>query len=34
VLARLEAEVWTGVPVSELRAMNETLERGLVNLEE
>ncbi len=33
VLAKLEAEVWTGVSVKELRAMSETLERGLVNLE-
>jgi DNA-binding MarR family transcriptional regulator len=34
VLARLEAEVWAGVPMPELRAMNATLERGLVNLED
>jgi len=34
VLAQLEAEVWTGVGVAELRSMNATLERGLVNLEE
>jgi DNA-binding MarR family transcriptional regulator len=34
VLAELEAEVWAGVSVRELRAMSETLERGLGNLEE
>ena len=34
VLAKLEAEVWDGVSMGELRAMSETLERGLVNLEE
>lgn len=33
VMMRLEAEVWAGVGVSELRAMNELLERGLLNLE-
>ena len=33
VLAQLEAEVWTGVALAELRSMNATLERGLVNLE-
>ena len=33
VLARLESEVWAGVNMGELRALNETLERGLVNLE-
>jgi DNA-binding MarR family transcriptional regulator len=33
VLAELETEVWSGVAVSELRAMNEVLERGLHNLE-
>jgi DNA-binding MarR family transcriptional regulator len=32
VLARLEAEVWTGVELAEMRAMNATLERGLANL--
>ena len=34
VLARMEAEVWSGVGMAELRAMNETLERGLANLED
>jgi DNA-binding MarR family transcriptional regulator len=34
VLARLEAEVWSGVSVADLRTMNETLERGLANLED
>jgi DNA-binding MarR family transcriptional regulator len=34
VLAKLEAEVWAGVGMSELRAMSETLEHGLVNLEQ
>jgi DNA-binding MarR family transcriptional regulator len=33
ILTRLEAEVWAGVTVADLRAMNHTLERGLVNLE-
>ena len=33
VLARLESEVWAGINMGELRAMNETLERGLLNLE-
>ena len=33
ILAELEAEVWSGVAVSELRGMNEILERGLRNLE-
>jgi DNA-binding MarR family transcriptional regulator len=33
VMAQLEAEVWAGVGVAELRAMNETIERGLINLE-
>lgn len=33
MLAKLEAEVWEGVAVAELRAMNEMLERGLINLE-
>ncbi len=31
-LAQLEAEVWAGVNVAELRAMNDTLERGLARL--
>ena len=34
VMTRLEAEVWGGVPMIQLRAMNEVLERGLRNLEE
>jgi MarR family transcriptional regulator, organic hydroperoxide resistance regulator len=34
VLERLEAEVWAGVAVADLRAMNAVLERGLVKLEE
>jgi len=34
VLAKLEAEVWAGVSMADLRAMNETLERGLLNLDE
>jgi DNA-binding MarR family transcriptional regulator len=34
VLAELEAEVWRGVSVTELRGMNATLEHGLANLEE
>ena len=33
VLERLEAEVWAGVGVAELRAMNATLERGLGRIE-
>ncbi len=33
VLNRLQDEVWAGVSVSELRAMNELLERGLAQLE-
>ena len=33
VMTRLEAEVWSGVPYAELRAVNEVLERGLRNLE-
>ncbi len=33
VLAELEAEVWQGVSLAELRGMNGTLERGLANLE-
>jgi DNA-binding MarR family transcriptional regulator len=32
VLSRLEAEVWSGVTFSELRGMNEVIERGLENL--
>lgn len=34
MMARLEAEVWSGVSAADLRAMNEVLERGLRNLEE
>lgn len=33
VLKRLEEEIWAGVSVAELRAMNELLERGLAQLE-
>ena len=33
ILARLEAEVWVGVGLVEMRAMNATLERGLGNLD-
>ena len=33
ILAQLETEVWAGVGLTELRSMNATLERGLVNLE-
>jgi len=33
VMQRLEAEVWGGVSIAELRAMNELLERGLAELE-
>jgi len=33
VLAELEAEVWQGVSLTELRGMNATLERGLRNLD-
>ena len=33
VLAKLEVEVWGKVSVVDLRAMNETLERGLERLE-
>jgi len=33
VLKRLEAEIWAGVSVAELRAINELLERGLARLE-
>lgn len=33
VMTRLEAEVWSGISYTELRAMNEALERGLENLE-
>ncbi len=33
MLAGLEAAVWRGVTLAELRAMNDTLERGLQNLE-
>jgi len=34
VLERLEAEVWSGIAMSELRVMNEILERGLLHLED
>ena len=34
VLKRLQDEVWAGISVSELREMNELLERGLAQLEE
>ena len=34
VLARLSAEVWAGVSVAELRAMNAVIERGLENLKD
>ena len=33
VLAELEAEVWEGATLAELREMNDLLERGLSNLE-
>jgi len=33
VLANLEADVWVGVDLVEMRSMNATLERGLANLE-
>ena len=33
IMDGLEAEVWAGVPVAELRAMNEILERGLHQIE-
>jgi DNA-binding MarR family transcriptional regulator len=33
VLAELEAEVWRGVSLAELRGMNGTLEHGLRNME-
>jgi DNA-binding MarR family transcriptional regulator len=33
ILEKLEAEVWTGVSLTELRAMNTLIERGLANLE-
>ena len=33
VFARLEAEIWAGVPLTELREMNDVLTRGLKNLE-
>jgi MarR family transcriptional regulator, organic hydroperoxide resistance regulator len=33
VMERLEAEVWAGVSVAELRAMNELLERSLTRLD-
>ena len=34
VLARMEVDVWAGVPFSEFRAMNQVLECGLANLED
>jgi DNA-binding MarR family transcriptional regulator len=34
VLARLEAEVWAGVGLGELKAVNDLLERGLAGLGE
>ena len=34
VLAQVESQVWSGVALAELRAMNATLERGMVNLED
>lgn len=34
VLNRLQDEMWSGISVSELRAMNELLERGLAQLED
>lgn len=34
LMAELEAEVWDGISVTELRAMNNVLERGLVKLED
>jgi DNA-binding MarR family transcriptional regulator len=34
VMARLEVEVWKGVVLTDFRAMNEVLERGLANLED
>ena len=34
ILARLEAEVWVGVGLAEMHALNATLERGLANLED
>jgi DNA-binding MarR family transcriptional regulator len=34
VLARMEEDVWAGVRLAELRAMNATLEHGLGNLED
>ena len=33
VLARMELEVWNGVALADLKAMNRMLERGLANLE-
>jgi len=33
MMERLEAEVWAGLSVDELRAMNEILERGLLQIE-
>jgi DNA-binding MarR family transcriptional regulator len=33
VLARLEAEVWAGVSLGDLREMNRVMERGLKNLD-
>jgi len=34
VFARLEREVWANATVAELRAMNRTLQRGLLSLED
>ena len=34
LLTRLEAEVWDGVPMTDLRVMNKVLARGLKNLGE
>ncbi len=34
VLARLEAEVWAGVPLQDLRAMNSVIERAIGNMAE
>ena len=32
VFGRIEAEVWAGVPLAQLRTMNNLIERGLENL--
>lgn len=34
VMEQLEAEVWHGVAIAELRAMNDVMELGLLNLED